>query len=556
MKGLIRPLPLLLSLLFSISLALLDFTVFDMPIHLFFSKHYKENWFSLVDYHLSAGLDLSTYPPLTHQIIALLSFIFPLKVSYYMVAIIFWICLSYFSAKFFLDYLKIKYKDKFWLTYFFIFFSTGILVTIFVFGQITTIVGLAFGFISLHYFNKFLRGNNSKNIILSSLSLCLAAFSHNFSFLLIAIFYLFILAFEWKALLKRLKPFILFLVCTSFLVLLIYYPSIIKAFAGSLTNQSEIPHWSRYPFISYLNFERWFSIYGVLISMLALPIFLILSKVKNWKSFLKLYSIAIFFFLLGLGRATPLAKIFLGLEHWLTYERFSLISSIIFASFFTLFMPNLPMKISYKKHKIGLLPIIFLFIYVFINIEWLFHTHNLFWGHPIKHPNEKIRQEITNYVLNFLNNVSSDYRYQTFGYGRPIGDIYLYAKPPTLDTDYFTGRAIKWIRNSGIGEIDQAKNKTFLAKFMNHANNYSVKYIITFDNFYYQYIKLYNWKLVDTKSFDGKNVTIWENPNKVKEVVLQAERISLFNYLWGIVPLITFLAFLILTFKFEVRGLK
>jgi hypothetical protein len=524
-----------------------------MSAHLFFSKHYKENWFYLKDQQLSAGLDLSTYPPLAHQIIALFSFIFPFKVSYYIVLIIFWVLLSYFSAKFFLNYLKVK-NEKFWLTYLFIFFSTGILVTVFVFGQLTTIVGLAFGFISLYYFSKFLKEDHLRNTILSSLSLSLSAFSHNFSFLLVGIFYLFIVIFEWRTLLRKLKQFILFLVCALFLVLIVYYPSISKSFISALIPLKEVPHWSRYPFLSSLNFERWFSIYGVLIFMLSFPIFLLLSRKKNWKDYLKLYLIAIFFFLFGLGRMTPLTKIFLDLEYWLTYERFSLVSSIIFASFFALFIPRI--EISYKKYKMNLLAIIFLIIFVGINIEWLYYSHTLFWGYPTSQPDNK-RQEVTNYVLNFLNNnASSNYRYQTFGYGRPIGEIYLYSKLPTLDTDYFTGRAIDWIRNSGVDEVDQARDKTFLDVFMNHTTEYSVKYIITLDDFYHQYIKLYNWKLVESNGFDGRKVMIWENPGDVKEIFPERENIGLFNYLWGTVPLVTLLIFLILFLKYKSRVLK
>jgi MFS family permease len=517
-----------------------------MYTHLFFAQRYKENWFSLTDQN--SALDFSTYPPLAHQIIALLSFVFPLKVSYYIVLIIFWILLSYFSTKFFFNYLKVK-DEKFWLTYLFIFFSSGILVTVFVFGQLTTIVGLAFGFISLYYFSEFLKKGSLKNAFLSLLSLSLSAFSHNFSFLLIGLFYFFIVIFEWRTLLKRSKQFILPLACAIFLILVIYYPSLTKLFSTSLVPSKEVPHWSRYPFISSINFERWLSIYGISIFMLALPLFLILSKTKRWKRFLKLYLIAIIFFLLGLGRVTPLTKIFLGLEYWLTYERFSLVSSIILTSFFALFIPT---KVSFKKRKLNFLPIIFLILFVGINLEWLYHSHTLFFGNPVKTQDNK-RQEITSYVLSFLNNVSSDYRYQTFGYGRPIGEIYLYSKLPTLDTDYFTGRTIHWIKDSGIDEIDQTKDKNFLDTFMNHTNEYSVKYILTFNDFYHQYMKLYSWKLLESRSFDGKSVMIWENPNKVKEISLKKEEIGVFNYVWGILPLTTLFTFLILLWKYRLR---
>jgi hypothetical protein len=544
MKLLIKVFTLLISVLFSIFLILQNFTVFDMHAHLFFSKHYKENWFYLKDQKLSAGLDLSTYPPLAHQIIALLSFIFPLEVSYYIILIIFWVLLSYFSTKFFLSYLKVK-DEKFWLTYLFIFFSSGILITIFVFGQLTTIVGLAFGFISLYYFVEFLKRNSSRNAVLFSLSLSITAFSHNLSFMLIGLFYLFIIIFEWKVFLKKLKQLILPLACATLLISIIYHPSVAREFSNSLVPSKEVPHWSRYPFISYVNFERWFSIYGISVCMLTLPLFLVLSKIKEWKRFLKLYLIAIIFLLLGLGRTTPLTKMFLGLEYWLTYERFSLVSSIVLTSFFALFIP---IQVPFKNRKLNFIPIIFLILFIGINLEWLYHSHALFFGNPVKTSDNK-REEITSYVLSFLDNVSSNYRYQTFGYGRPIGEIYLHSKLPTLDTDYFTGRTIDWIRDSGIDEIDQTKDKNFLDTFMSYTDEYSVKYILTFNDFYHQYMKLYGWKLLETRSFDGKNIMIWENPNKIKEISLKREEIGVFNYMWGIVPLTTLSTFLILLWK-------
>jgi hypothetical protein len=309
----------------------------------------------------------------------------------------------------------------------------------------------------------------------------------------------------------------------------------------------EILHWSRNPFASRIDFERWLSMYGMSIFMLALPILLFISKIKNWKNFLKLYFIAIFFFLIGLGRVTPLTKIFWKLEYWLTYERFSLVATIIFTALFASFLPEIPrIEILYGKHSINLLQTIFLILFLIINLQQFFYCYTLFFG-SLSYK----RQEITAYTLRFLNTAQSGYRYQTFGYGRPIGEIYLYSKLPTLDTDYFTGRTIEWIRNSGIDEIDQVRDKSFLDTFMNHTDEYSVKYIITFNDFYHQYIKLYNWKQIGKKNFNGREVIIWENPNQLKEIPSQEESIGLLNYLWGTVPLITLFIFLILVVKYR-----
>ena len=66
------------------------------------------------------------------------------------------------------SYLNLK-PEKFWVVYFFILTSPGILVTTFVFGQLTTIVGLAFSFISLYYFSRFLNKPSKQALILASL---------------------------------------------------------------------------------------------------------------------------------------------------------------------------------------------------------------------------------------------------------------------------------------------------------------------------------------------------------------------------------------------------
>ena len=558
-KPLLLPLSLLISLIFFIYLASLEFTVFDMAHHLFFTRHYRYNWFSLIDCHVAGGLDLSTYPPLAYQIMAMLSLIFPLKLSYYILLLASWLSLSYFSSKFFINYLKIE-EPKFWLTFIFIFFSTGILVIIFVFGQLTTIIGLSFGFASLYWFSKFLDDDKetqksiiSKNLIFAALALSLSAFSHNFSFFLVAIFYGFIMPFQLRTLLKKPKEFLIFLLCCFILILPIYYPSLSKASVSSLVPKQEVTHWSREPLANSLNFERWFSIFGLSIFMVCFPVILYLSKLEGRKKHLELYVVASFFFLIGLGRTTPLVRILGGLSYWLTYERFSLMSSIIFVALFSIFLPYIPkMESAYRGRKINILHIIFIVLFIVISIEWLFHSHELFFDRPIGHPMEN-RKEVTDYILDFLNKVQPNYRYQTFGYGRPIGDIYLYSKLSTLDTDYFTGRTIPWVKDSGIDEIDQVRDREFLNNFMDNANNYSVKYIITFSEFYHQFLKMQDWKLIKNESFDSRTVMIWTNPDQISEVPQTTEYIGPVNYLWGILPPVVLLVFLILLAEYNLR---
>jgi len=69
------------------------------------AKHYRENWFST--FLQKVGMvDLSTYPPSSHQLLAIIPL--PLEINYSLLTIIFTILLSFYSAKFITSYLKTK----------------------------------------------------------------------------------------------------------------------------------------------------------------------------------------------------------------------------------------------------------------------------------------------------------------------------------------------------------------------------------------------------------------------------------------------------------------
>jgi hypothetical protein len=89
----------------------------------------------------------------------------------------------------------------------------------------------------------------------------------------------------------------------------------------------------------------------------------------------------------------------------------------------------------------------------------------------------------------------------------------------------------------GIDEIDQIKNKTLLDIFLTYATNYSIKYVITFDDFYFDYFKSKGWKLSNQKTFGVKKVAIWENPENVEEVKSEKEKYGLINYFRETLPL-------------------
>jgi hypothetical protein len=489
------------------------------------AKHYRENWFSTLLQKVGM-VDLSTYPPLAHQLVAIIPL--PIEVSYSLLTIIFTILLSFYSAKFITSYLKTK--NNFWLVYFLVLFSSALLITIFTFGQFTTLVGLTFSFISLYYFSEFLNKKQRKFLLLASLSLILTAYSHLLSFLILSISYFLIVLFNLRFIIKNLRTILPFFFLSLVLILPIYYPFFFKSVI-----QKEIPQWSRYPFENEWNIKRFINMYGLAFPVsLLLPFMIISLDKKQKRKALEIYILALIFLVFSLGTTTTFVKIFGKAAYWLTYERFLLVASMLFISLFASFLPKLEVTLNRRRVPIyALLTIIF---WIIISFKLLIESHLIFFQDPIKTYDKSIRPEYTNFALEFLNNVSGNYRYQTFGYGRPIGEIYFYSRLPTLDTDYFTGRTIDWIREMGIDEIDQIKNKTLLDIFLTYATNYSVKYVITFDDFYFDYFKSKGWKLLSQKTFELKKVAIWENPENVEEVKSEKEKYELINYCRGILP--------------------
>src|SRR6476620_11931051 len=58
---------------------------YDANFHVFFASHYAHSWFNPWNPKWFAGFSQATYPPLAHQWIALLSFVFGLRMSFLLV---------------------------------------------------------------------------------------------------------------------------------------------------------------------------------------------------------------------------------------------------------------------------------------------------------------------------------------------------------------------------------------------------------------------------------------------------------------------------------------
>src|SRR5881392_365900 len=83
-----RPIPLLAIVLVALAvhgpllLMQLPSGSFDANFHIFLASHYAKHWFNPWNEKWFAGFSQTTYPPLTHQLIALFSHVFGLTTAY------------------------------------------------------------------------------------------------------------------------------------------------------------------------------------------------------------------------------------------------------------------------------------------------------------------------------------------------------------------------------------------------------------------------------------------------------------------------------------------
>ncbi|MBI1972248.1 MAG: hypothetical protein HYS53_03015 [Candidatus Aenigmarchaeota archaeon] len=521
---------------FIAGLALLgqEINSYDAYNHMLFAKHYRNDWFSLIDAQTGGGLDMRSYPPLVFQLIAAISFITGYEWAYRLVFLVFWSVLAYYSSAFFQEYSG-KKEVPFWLLYTAVFFGVGLLKSIFIFGQVTTVAGFAFGFMALYHYHRFLTNPGKKDLALSLTSLALVAFSHHFSLIVIAIVLFVITMMESgkiAAFSRRFAP-VYFLVFT-----IVFVPTLWPFISAMLEKDAvpgiEIPHSSRDPLGSGFSYDQWIlTTYGLSGIFVILPLMGRYLQAGDFRKHLKLYLIAAVLFLFSIGRATPINKIvFGGMEHWLTYDRFSLFSSLILTSIMASVAYGL---VSHKAaNKKAVLAVLMVF-YLAANAGMLGHSREIFSIYP-----DSVKFENTTAVIvDFLNNeANKSYRYQTFGYGNLISNLFLLTENPTLDTNYFTGQKITWVREAGIAEIDTIKQfgrPDFIYTFLNRSSDYSVRYIITLDKTFSAALENHGWNRM--KEADG--IVFWENAAGVQSLENAVEKPRAENYLWGVVPLLT-----------------
>jgi hypothetical protein len=541
-----RPIPLLAIVLMALIihgpllLMQLPASSFDTNFHVFFASHYAHHWFDPWNERWFAGFSQTTYPPLTHQWIALLSYAVGLKMGYMLVQLLAILLLPvgvFRFAKIWVTEREASYAALGSV------FLGALAFLVYQAGQLATVASAALYLNALPYFYEWMTESSARSFI-KGVAVCLtAAAAHHVT--LIFGLVLFAGPVLWTAcldakdervsgsivgVLSRAAVFGVAVGLGVAVVLLPYWLAIIQ----HPIHQIPIPHDSRANFLlNSITAINYFVIpYGALI--LALPFILIKGASSR-----RLVPLLLGFWvtlLFGLGGTTPLPRWLLGRAYEiLTFERFTFWATLLAMPIVGILAIELLDRFR-TKAAVGLsLAAVASFGGA---LAWL--TVN---------PYRSVASEDVQPVINFLNRDGHDsYRYLTLGFGSEMAKVSTYTDAGSVDGDYNSARLLPEMTQYGSAQLTNAKfygsaGMASLRAMLEHANRYGLKFIFVHDPYFEPLLTFVGWRKVE--SFDNGDITAWSKDDVPPAHKIQSDAIPApwQGLLWGTLPIgVSFLA--------------
>jgi hypothetical protein len=541
-EGYSRPIPLLAIILVALAvhgpllLMQLPSGSFDTNFHIFLASHYAHHWFNPWNEKWFAGFSQTTYPPLTHQWIALFSTVFGLKLAYMLVQLIGVLLLPVGVFRFSKIWVNERAASYAALGSIFL---GALAFLVYQAGQLATVTSAALYLNALPYFYEWASEASPRALLKGVVISWAAAAAHHVTLIFGVVF--FVAPVLWVAcidardgridrersvsgVLVRAGVFGFFVIAGVAIVLLPYWVALIQ----HPIHQIPIPHDSRANFLlNPITAVNYFVIpYGALI--LALP-FIVMkgATISRLRPLLIGFWLSLIF---GLGGTTPLPRWLLGRAYdILTFERFTFWATLLATPIVGLLALQLLDRFR-TKAAVGLS--LAAVVTIGTALAWL--TLNPY------------RPTVTidvNPVIQFLNRDGHDsYRYLTLGFGSELAQVSTYTDATSVDGDYNSARLLPEMTQYGSAQLTNAKfygtaGMASLRAMLGHANRYGLKYIFVHDTYYEPLLTFVGWRQIE--SFNNGQVTAWS-----KDDVLPAHRIysdavpsAFMGLMWGTLPI-------------------
>jgi hypothetical protein len=535
-----RPIPLLAIVLVALAvhgpllLMQLPAGSFDTNFHIFLASHYAHHWFNPWNEKWFAGFSQTTYPPLTHQWIALLSNIAGLKMGYMLVQLIGVLLLPvgvFRFARIWVDERAASYAALGSI------FLGALAFLVYQAGQLATVCSAALYLNALPYFYEWATRASGRSLIKGVVLSLTAAAAHHVTLIFGVVFFagpvLWIACLDARdertdasvsGVISRALVFAVLVGVGVGIVLLPYWMALIQ----HPIHQIPIPHDSRSNFLlNSITAINYFVIpYGAL--LLALPFVIFRgSSVPRLRPLLIGFWLCLIF---GLGGTTPLPRWLLGRAYdILTFERFTFWATLLVLPIVGLLCIQLLDRFQ-AKAAVGLS--LAAVATIGAALAWL--TAN---------PYRPAISMNVDPVISFLNRDGHDsFRYLTLGFGSELAAVSTYTDASSVDGDYNSARLLPEMTHYGSAQLTNAKfygsaGMASLRAMLEHANRYGLKYIFVHDSYYEPLLTFVGWR--KTETFNNGEITAWS-----KDDVPPAHRIASdaippawMGLLWGILPI-------------------
>jgi hypothetical protein len=517
---------------------------FDLQYHLFFASHYQLGWFNSWDPGWYGGFLVFTYPPLAHQLLALIGAAVGLDAAAYALGVLTSVGL-YLALRRLARLLGGSGGQR---SYEIVVLGwTSPFVFLFVWGQLPSLMSFTFAVFGVGSLLIYLRGGHCRDLATWSLSTgCCAAAHHQTGFFLLPLLGT-AAAFTVLAESRRTSP-------TTGARMLARRSAAAASGALAATMaaiapllwwlatqnlpQAPIPHPTRTDFFANPVTARLFfaCVWGLVIIALPLALRLGIRQRRFLPWSLAIACCAV----LSLGTITPLPHVlFWGWTNWLTYERFGL-----WASGLTAVVAGCGLGAT-KRSAAALLALCSL-----VGNTWLLATVVL--------PNQGLPADdaIVRSLSSFLHTGdNAHWRYLTFGLGaNRLSRLSRISGAQTVDGFYFMARREPILRVSGVGTIDDAVDYpdglAVVDQYLSQHDRFALRWIFSTDTRMDARLNDAGWRVTGCIPASRCNnlalaeaAEIWEAPDgpavpTVTAVAQSPPAIPFgFGVLWGIVPL-------------------
>lgn len=534
-----RPIPLLAIVLVALAvhgpllLMQLPAGSFDANFHIFLASHYAHHWFNPWNEKWFAGFSQTTYPPLTHQWIALVSNVAGLKMAYMLVQLVGVLLLPvgiFRFARIWVDERAASYAALGSI------FLGALSFLIYQAGQLATITSAALYLNALPYFFEWSTQGSGRAFVKGvAVSLAAAAAHHVtliFGTVLFAGPVLWVVctdALDGRtkgSLAAAISRAIGFAVITAIGVGIVLFPYWVTLIEHPI-HQIPIPHDSRANFLlNSITAINYFVIpYGALI--LALPFIIFRgASVRRLRPLLFGFWLTLIF---GLGGTTPLPRWLLGRAfEILTFERFTFWATLMAMPIVGLLAVELLERFHAKAAVALSLAAV---ATVGAALAWL--TAN---------PYRPTATADVRPVIAFLNRDGHDaYRYLTLGFGSELAQVSTYTDASSVDGDYNSARLLPEMTQFGSAQLTNSKfygsaGMASLRAMLAHANRYGLKYVFVHDSYYEPLLTFVGWR--KTETFDNGQITAWSKDDVPPAHRIDSDAIppAWMGLLWGTLP--------------------